>query len=69
MRRANSVATRTDLMREVWGYADDVTSRTLDTHIGDLRRRLERDPAEPVLIETVWRVGYRMTDGSEPSST
>ena len=69
MRRRNGIATRADLMREVWGYADDVASRTLDTHIGDLRRFLERNPAAPEIIQTVWRVGYRMTDGSEPSTS
>jgi DNA-binding response OmpR family regulator len=68
MRRRNRVASRSELLREVWGYAADVTTRTLDTHIADLRRELERDPARPRLIRTVWRVGYRLTDESEGSS-
>jgi DNA-binding response OmpR family regulator len=61
MRRPGEVVSREELFRSVWGYAGDVSSRTLDTHIGDLRRQLERDPAAPQLIRTVWRVGYRLT--------
>jgi DNA-binding response OmpR family regulator len=67
MRRPNRVVARSDLLREVWGYAADVTTRTLDTHIADLRRQLERDPARPTRIRTVWRVGYRLTDESDGS--
>lgn len=33
-------------------------SRTLDTHVNELRRHLEVDPAHPELVRTVWRVGY-----------
>jgi DNA-binding response OmpR family regulator len=47
-------------MRDVWGYDDGVTSRTLDTHVSELRRKLEDDPAEPKYLHTVWRVGYRL---------
>jgi DNA-binding response OmpR family regulator len=58
MRHANVIVRRADLLRDVWGYADGVESRTLDTHINELRRKLERDPANPRLIKTVWGVGY-----------
>ena len=60
VRREGRVATRLELLQEVWGYADDVESRTLDTHIAMLRRRLERDPAQPRLIHTVRTIGYRV---------
>ncbi len=58
--RCGAVVARPDLLREVWGYAPSVTSRTLDAHIAELRRRLEEDPAKPRLIRTLWRVGYKL---------
>ncbi len=61
VRRDGAVATRHDLLREVWGYGAAVMSRTVDTHIAELRRKLEDDPAEPKHIATVWRVGYRLS--------
>jgi two-component system alkaline phosphatase synthesis response regulator PhoP len=60
LRRGGRVVTRTELLREVWGYADDVASRTIDTHVARLRRLLERDPAHPRHIITVRPVGYRL---------
>lgn len=59
-RRRGSVAGRLDLLREVWGYGADVVSRTVDTHVGELRRKLEPDPAEPRHILTVRKSGYRL---------
>lgn len=59
-RRRGSVAGRLELLREVWGYGADVVSRTVDTHVGELRRKLEADPAEPRHIITVRKSGYRL---------
>jgi DNA-binding response OmpR family regulator len=47
-------------MRSVWGHSSDVVSRTVDTHIGELRRKLEADPSAPELIITVRKAGYRV---------
>lgn len=47
MRRAGAVATRPEQLREVWRHDVDVTTRTVDTHIVELRRKLERDPGVP----------------------
>jgi len=63
LRRAGRVATRSELLREVWGYQDCVVSRTLDTHVGELRRKLEDDPARPKHILTVRKTGYRLVNG------
>jgi len=59
IRRDGAVAHRTALLREVWGYQALVLSRTVDSHIAELRRRLEPDPARPRHIVTVFKTGYR----------
>ncbi|HYC92888.1 MAG TPA: response regulator transcription factor [Thermoanaerobaculia bacterium] len=55
---------RIDLMRDVWGYCDAVVTRTVDSHIAELRRKLEPNPRLPVHILTVQRFGYRLVRGS-----
>lgn len=59
VRRGGRVASRVELLREVWGYGPLVLSRTVDSHIMELRRKLEDDPAEPRHIVTVYKAGYR----------
>lgn len=59
MERRGRVQTRGQLLTDVWGYADDVDSRTVDTHIRRLRRKLG---AEAERIETLIGVGYRLRD-------
>jgi two-component system response regulator MtrA len=61
--RGGRVATRQELLKEVWGYGAFVLSRTVDSHIAELRRKLETDPAHPRHIVTVWKVGYRFEGG------
>ena len=60
LRRDGAVASRVELIQEVWGYPASVVTRTVDTHIAELRRKLEDDPSEPKHILTVPRVGYRL---------
>ncbi len=60
VRRRGNVVGRLELLREVWGYGSDVVSRTVDTHVGELRRKLEPDPAQPKYIITVRKTGYRL---------
>ncbi|GJM44042.1 MAG: DNA-binding response regulator [Gemmatimonadota bacterium] len=55
-----AVVSRTDLMSRVWGYPAAVLSRTVDTHVGELRRKLEENPSEPRHILTARGVGYRL---------
>lgn len=59
IRRQGAVATRVALLKEVWGSAGDVQTRTVDSHIAELRRKLERDAGSPEHLLTVWKVGYR----------
>lgn len=58
--REGRVASRPELLREVWGHAAAVTTRTVDTHVAGLRAKLEADPASPVHLLTVWKAGYRL---------
>ena len=58
--RNGAVASRHELMRQVWGHNVDVVSRTVDTHILELRKKLEDDPARPLHILTVRKAGYRL---------
>lgn len=60
IRRNGAVASRLELMQSVWGHPSSVVSRTVDTHIAELRRKLENDPANPQLIITVRKAGYRL---------
>jgi DNA-binding response OmpR family regulator len=60
LQRRGAIASREQLMREVWQDNTSVSSRTLDTHVAELRRKLETDPSDPVHILTVRRIGYRL---------
>ena len=60
IRRDGACITRSELLIEVWGYSAEVMSRTVDTHVAELRRKLERDPANPKHILTVRKTGYRL---------
>jgi DNA-binding response OmpR family regulator len=60
LRGKGAVLSRLELMRQVWGYSDAVVTRTVDTHVAELRRKLEADPASPRHILTVRKVGYRL---------
>ena len=60
IRRDGACITRAELLSEVWGYSAEVMSRTVDTHVAELRRKLERDPANPRHILTVRKTGYRL---------
>ena len=64
LRRDGAVASRVELIQEVWGYPSSVVTRTIDTHIAELRAKLERDAGQPRHILTVPRVGYRLAQCS-----
>jgi two-component system response regulator RegX3 len=59
VQRRGELVTREQLQRDVWGFADDVSTRTVDIHIARLRKAIERNPAMPRLIVTVQGLGYR----------
>jgi len=58
--------TRMDLAERAFGHEYEALDRTIDAHIMNLRRKLERDRAKPGLIQTVFGVGYRFQSGQDP---
>ncbi len=58
--RAGKAVTREDLLNEVWGYDRFPTTRTVDTHVAQLRAKLEDDPARPRYLCTIHGVGYKL---------
>lgn len=67
LRAEGAAVPRRTLLRDVWGYKRAVPTRTIDTHIANLRGKLERDPSRPRHILTVRKVGYRLA--REPSGS
>jgi DNA-binding response OmpR family regulator len=61
MKHPGVVLSRDALLREVWGYAFPVDTRTIDVHVRGIRQKIERDPSQPALIETVRGYGYRFS--------
>ena len=60
LKARGAVVSRLRLLREVWGYSAAVVTRTVDTHIAELRRKLEENPSSPQYIITVRKSGYRI---------
>jgi DNA-binding response OmpR family regulator len=57
---AGEPVSREKFLDVVWGYAAFPTTRTVDTHIGSLRAKLEKNPESPRCLKTVHGVGYRL---------
>jgi len=56
---------RERLLNIVWGYQFDGYDHTVNSHINRLRAKIERDPANPRFIKTVWGYGYRFAEREE----
>jgi DNA-binding response OmpR family regulator len=54
------VFTKSELLKDVWGYRAAARTRTLDSHASRLRRKLRDAGAAGTLVENVWGVGYRL---------
>ena len=54
--------TREELLNDVWGYSYAGYEHTVNSHINRLRNKIEKDPANPTIIETVWGIGYRCVE-------
>jgi DNA-binding response OmpR family regulator len=60
IRHGGAVVSRIDLMKTVWGHSSTIVSRTVDTHIAELRRKIGDDSSHSSLIVTVRKAGYRI---------
>ncbi|GAA3218140.1 response regulator transcription factor [Dactylosporangium siamense] len=56
------VFTRGEIINRVFGFERDVSERTVDAHVVNLRRKIESDPAEPRYVQTVYGRGYRLNE-------
>jgi len=62
MQQAGYVLTRSELARLALGIDFEGVERTLDSHIRNLRQKIEPDPANPIYVQTVYGVGYRLAE-------
>ena len=59
-----AVVSRAELLAKVWGYQDNVYTRTVDTHVAELRRKIEPEPRNPRYVLTARKAGYRIANAS-----
>ena len=67
-RNPGRVYTRQQLLDLVWGHGHDGYEHTVNSHINRLRGKIERDPAQPAYVLTVWGVGYKFNDRLETAT-
>ena len=60
LEQAGHAFTRMELVEKGLGYNFEGLDRTIDSHIKNLRRKIEANPSQPTYIETVYGVGYRL---------
>lgn len=68
-RHPGEVFSRLSLLENVWGYQHEGYEHTVNTHINRLRIKIEKDPAEPEIILTVWGKGYKFATDKPESAT
>ena len=61
-RHPGRVYSRVQLLDQVWGYGHEGYEHTVNSHINRLRGKIEKDPANPHYILTVWGVGYKFAE-------
>jgi DNA-binding response OmpR family regulator len=61
-RHPGRVYSRAQLLDSVWGYSHSGYEHTVNSHINRLRTKIEKNPNQPELIETVWGVGYKFRE-------
>ena len=64
MRHPGQVFSREDLYELIWGLESMGDNITVAVHVGRIREKLEDDPQNPKLLQTVWGVGYRLNAGA-----
>jgi DNA-binding response OmpR family regulator len=58
---------RLELLEKVFGFDYEGLERTVDVHVLNLRKKIERDPAQPEYLQTVFGIGYKLAGGSNDS--
>jgi DNA-binding response OmpR family regulator len=56
--------TRLELLEQVFGFDYQGFERTVDVHVMNLRKKIERDPSHPRYVQTVYGIGYKFEDGT-----
>lgn len=64
MRHPGQVFSREDLYELIWGLESMGDNITVAVHVGRIREKIEDDPADPRLLQTIWGVGYRLNAGA-----
>jgi len=59
--RPGQVFSRSELLRDVWGYDVDIETRTVDAHVYRLRKKIEVDSENPQYVHSVPGIGYRFS--------
>lgn len=66
VRHPDRIFSRSELLAHVWGSGFDGYDHTVNSHINRLRAKVEPDPQDPMLIQTIWGLGYRFAASSSP---
>ena len=64
----STAISREELLFSVWGHKPGTMTRTVDMHVASLRQKLEHDPKNPQIIETVPHLGYRFAVAVKPAA-
>ena len=63
VRQKGEVLTRDNFLDHIWGEDNlVVSSRTIDSHIANIRKKIEEDPSNPKFITSIRGVGYKLND-------
>lgn len=65
--RPGQVFSRAQILERLHGIDRYITTRTVDVHVMNLRRKIEKDPRRPTCLMTVYGVGYKLSDDIHPS--
>ena len=65
MQNPGHTFSREELLEKALGYGYEGFGRTLDTHMRNLRKKIEPDPSNPIYIQTVYSIGYKLTTNNE----
>lgn len=68
-RNPGRVYSRSQLLDKVWGYGHEGYEHTVNSHINRLRSKIEKNPAQPCYIRTVWGIGYKFADFGHESDS